>query len=78
MLLEYRVTPIPSLGVALCQLLMGRLLRTAMPLSTNKLVPKIESGIFKKLYHNKLKYKKYYDKNAKVREGFNIGQRVVI
>lgn len=44
----------------------------------NKLVPKVESEVFKKLCHNKLKYKKYYDKNVKIREKFNIGRSVVI
>lgn len=69
LLLEYRVTPIQTLSVALCQLLMGRLLRTTMLISSNKLVSKVEIGVFEMLCHNKLKYKRYYDMNAKVRVG---------
>jgi len=43
------VSPIPSIGLPPSQLLMARLLKTALPISTNKLVPKIPSGIHDKI-----------------------------
>lgn len=38
-LLEYRCTPIPHLNKAPSELLMSRLLRTTIPISSKKLIP---------------------------------------
>lgn len=43
----------------------------------NTLVPKVEGGMFEILCNNKFKYKKYYDKNTRVKGRFDIGQKVV-
>ncbi|KAJ8889406.1 hypothetical protein PR048_008905 [Dryococelus australis] len=77
-LMEYRNTPIIGLGKAPAQILMSRLVRTRLPVSTNNLIPKVALHM-KSKQELQLKVKSHYGKKAtwKTPE-FQKGQSVVV
>ncbi|XP_030755156.1 uncharacterized protein K02A2.6-like [Sitophilus oryzae] len=79
-LLNYRTTPIVGLNLTPSQLLMGRNLKTKIPIDENKLLPNSynNSNIKNEICRKRELDKKYYDLNCKVRNSFNEGQFVVI
>lgn len=79
MLLEYRATPIPSLGVAPSQILMSRLIRTKLPVAEAKLIPEVQNDVKTNLIRNRAKYKDEHDKRARRPEvQFRAGENVLI
>lgn len=66
-LLEYRNTPLPSIGYAPSQLLLNRIVKTKMPTTYKNLYPKIidQEDITSKLINNSNKIKQKYDETAK-------------
>lgn len=69
-LLEYRSTPVKSTGLAPCQVLMSRLLRSKIPVSKDVLKPKMQLNVKDKITHYQNQSKSYYDKNSKVKKCF--------
>lgn len=66
-LLEYRNTPLPSIGYAPSQLLLNRLVKTKLPITSENLLPKIidQKDVTLKLNQNSENVQKYYNKTAK-------------
>lgn len=77
-LLEYRNTPTKGLSLSPSQLLFNRRVRTKLPVSDELLKPKIGEGIQDCLIAKSLSNKKYYDRTAKERAGFEKGQKVFV
>ena len=77
-LLEYRNTPTKGLSLSPSQLLFNRRVRTKLPVSDKLLKPKIGEGIHDCLIAKSLSNKKYYDRTAKERAGFERGQKVFV
>lgn len=74
-LMEYRNTPITGLKRSPAQLLLGRTLKTKLPVVE---IRKPEIKNFKqKLEKRNTTYKKYYDKNLKIRPQLEEGDKVV-
>lgn len=78
LLLEYRCTTIPHLGAAPCELLLNRLVWTKFPILETKLKPRVQNGVTNKIEIYRTKYKQNYDKTAKDRDEFVIGEQVMI
>lgn len=83
LLMEYRATPIPSLGLSPSELLMGRLINTKVPVNTNKLKPIKDLGIvhdvvMDKMKEYQVKYKEYCDKNTKSEKPFEKGENILV
>lgn len=82
LLVEYRANPIPTLGYSPSEMLLGRTIRTKIPVCTRKLQPinytKSHYQINKKLKHNQATSKSYYDKTAKPEEKFEPGDKIMI
>lgn len=77
-ILSYNTTPKQNLP-APCLLLMGRYLRTNLPVSSDLLKPEYSTkGIKVELKNNQTKQKFYYNKNAKKRQNFKEGQDVLV
>ncbi|KAE8737878.1 hypothetical protein FOCC_FOCC016658 [Frankliniella occidentalis] len=75
-LLQYRVTPIPDLGVSPSQMLMNRLLRTKLPIKTALLEPCIPD-IKNNLFYQQQKMAQYYNRTANNKEiNYSIGDYV--
>lgn len=77
-LLEYRNTPTKDLSVSPSQLMFNRRLRTKLPVSEKLLMPKINERVHEQLVNKSLNSKRYYDRGAKARPGFEIGQKVFV
>lgn len=79
-LLEYRNTPVLSTGLTPSQMLMGRMLRSKLPIVSDKLRPKYfdNDKIKEKIELKRYLDKTYYDRSAKKREEFDEGENVVI
>lgn len=77
-LLEYRNTPIPSLGFSPSQILMSRMCRAKIPVNSTLLHPKVVKDIKEKLQKNQMKYEKYYNRNAHNRETISPGESVCV
>ncbi|CAB0019866.1 unnamed protein product, partial [Nesidiocoris tenuis] len=76
-LLEYRVTPITGLQYSPSELLMGRILRTTAPVTTEILKPKLlEEGTRNRMEKLKQKQKKNYDAHAREKPEFSPDQWV--
>lgn len=54
------------------ELVLGRLVRTCLPMSLNHLRAKADNDI-SKLINRRLKYKQHYDQNSVVRSEFKVG-----
>lgn len=77
-LLEYRSTPVGSLGVTPSELMMSRLLRTKLPVAEINLKPKVQD-IRDRQIKTQAGYKAWYDKRANRKEIELIkGQAVMI
>ncbi|KAJ8875795.1 hypothetical protein PR048_023694 [Dryococelus australis] len=59
---EYRNTPIPGIGVSPSQLLNSRLVRTGLPLSMDKLKPRIQEGVHEWLKHRENKTRQWHNR----------------
>lgn len=66
-LLAYRTTPPKHMTYSPCQLVQNRMLRTDMPMHTNKFKPKLCVGVESQLENKQSKTKTYYDKTARLR-----------
>lgn len=78
-LLEYRSTPISDLTYSPCQLLMGRNLRTRIPMKKAKLTPSVSTK--REDFERKIgRYKEYHDRFAHLsrHENFRPGENVVV
>ncbi|XP_017892179.1 uncharacterized protein K02A2.6-like [Ceratina calcarata] len=77
-LLNYRTTNIPGVGLSPAQILMGRQLRSKIPIKQNSLIKKRISNkdILGKLRNKQEKYKKAYDKRTMYQGNFRIKQQV--
>ena len=78
-LLELRATPL-SIGYAPTEILMGRKIRTFIPMSTKSLTPKtIDYKKIRSLLEEKrCSQKKNYDKHSRSLKPFNVGEKVRI
>ena len=74
--MEYRVTPLTGIEFSPTQLLFSRQIRTKLPISMNKLYPKLCENVQEKLQNLQNKSKLNYDKNAKklpiIEQGDNV------
>ena len=64
-LLEYRNTPVTGLEYSPAQLLMGRVLRSKLPVTEEVLRPKIPVGVRESLKRNQERQKYFYDSTAR-------------
>lgn len=81
LLSEYRATKIPSLGLSPSEILLGRLIRTKIPVENSKLKPitaKARSDVKYKLKKNQTKSKEYYDQRSRPEENFKPNQKVLL
>ncbi|XP_008484648.1 uncharacterized protein K02A2.6-like [Diaphorina citri] len=83
LLLEYRSTPIPDIGVAPSVMLMGRRLKTKIPISDKNLKPlgsldEVHTMVQDKINLSKEKSKSYHDKLCKQERIFVPGQTVLV
>lgn len=76
-LLEYRNTPLAGLNISPAELLNKRLLRTTLPVS-NKILNDIPEIDYKKLSEHRNKAKVFYDRQAKERREFRVGDSVIL
>ena len=76
-ILEYRATPL-NIGFSPSQLLMGRNIRSFLPMNTKKLCPKAEppKNVRSALASNQSKQKSNYDKTATPLKPLNIGETI--
>uniref|UniRef100_A0A3Q1F5U6 Integrase catalytic domain-containing protein n=1 Tax=Acanthochromis polyacanthus TaxID=80966 RepID=A0A3Q1F5U6_9TELE len=75
-LVEYRNTPLESVGLSPAQMLMGRRLKTKLPESTSLLTPERALNVHKQLKAKQAKQKKYYDQHAKPLPELHKGENV--
>lgn len=83
LLMEYRATPIPSIGYSPSEMLMGRLIRTKLLINNNKLKPhnnfqQISNQVQNKLKINQSKLKIQYDKTSKTDKEFGDQENVLV
>ena len=64
-LLEFRNTPITGLNESPAQLLMGRRLRSSLPMTDSMLQPSISEGVKRKLEQRQQRQKHFYDRGTK-------------
>ena len=77
-LLQYRNTPLPSLGVSPAQLLFSRNLRTKVPVDVSHLRPAVVADALDRPQKYKTKYEKQYNRHAKRKVHFQENQHVYI
>lgn len=79
-LLEYRNTPLESGIGSPAQLLYSRRMKTKLPITDQQLKPEIipDQVIKEQLQKTKAKQKFYYDKTAKPKSDFKVGEKVLI
>lgn len=83
LLMEYRATPISSIGVSPSEMLMGRLIKTKMLVSSNNLKPienlaKLHSEIKTKLSLNQENNKNYYNRNCRPEKEFIKNENILL
>uniref|UniRef100_A0A8D8M2S7 Uncharacterized protein K02A2.6 n=1 Tax=Cacopsylla melanoneura TaxID=428564 RepID=A0A8D8M2S7_9HEMI len=83
LLMEYRATPISSIGISPSEMLMGRLIKTKILISENKLKPvkdlgKLHDTIKEKLSFNQEVNKKCRNKNSKIEKEFSQEENVLV
>ncbi|XDV38013.1 hypothetical protein PO909_007505 [Leuciscus waleckii] len=64
-LLEYRNTPLNGIGLSPAQLLMGRRLKSKIPVSKKLLMPKVFRQVRNRLSHRQVKQKQYFDRGTR-------------
>lgn len=77
-LLNYRNTEIVGVGLSPAQLLMGRKLKTKLPVTNISLNPENIVNVYNKLLNKQSNAKKYYDRNCKVGNEFSSGESVTM
>lgn len=77
-LLEYRTTPTKDLNSSPSQLNQNRMLRSKIPMKTILFEPKLNPNVQKELEKKQSNNKKYYDRNAKARNDFDLNDSVYI
>lgn len=77
-LLHYRTTPVAGLEYSSSELLMCRLLRTNLPCTKELLKPKVPINVKEQLMLNKEKSRTSYNKTAKVKKSFSLGDNIII
>lgn len=77
-MLEYRNTPTKDLSLSPAQLMFNHRLRTKLPISNKLLEPRMVKGSYDQLISKSLNNKKYYDRTAKEKANFEVGQRVFV
>ena len=75
-LLEYRNTPVETIGSSPAQRLMSRRTKTLMPTASTLLRPQVVEGVEKKIELKRQKAKSYYDRSAHPLPQLEIGQEV--
>ncbi|KAJ8336302.1 hypothetical protein SKAU_G00396450 [Synaphobranchus kaupii] len=75
-LLEYRNTPLEGVGLSPAQMLMGRRLKTKLPVSTSLLTSEVALSVHNKLKDKQAKQKSYYDRQAKHLPELHAGENV--
>lgn len=83
LLMEYRATKIPAIGYSPSEILMGKNIRTKMPVSENKILPisnlsKLHKEVKQKLSNNQTKTKIYFDRNSRKEETFQANDKVMV
>lgn len=84
LLLEYRATPLPALGRSPSEILMGRIIKTKIPVSSNNLKPidnldKLHQDIQSKMKTYRNKYSNYYNKTSRKTENkFEVQESVLL
>lgn len=64
-LLQYRNSPLKNMGYSPSQLLMSRICKTKVPISSSLLKPKVCENVYNKLKNKQELSKKYFNKNAR-------------
>ena len=75
-LLEYRNTPVETIGSSPAQRLMSRRTKTLMPTASTLLRPQVVSGVEKKIELKRQKAKSYHDRSAQPLPELEVGQEV--
>lgn len=83
LLMEYRATPIASIGVSPSELLMGRLIKTKMLINPKKLNPvenfkHITEQAKEKIKVQQNKIKEHYDKGSRQESEFTLNENVLL
>ena len=64
-LMEYRVTPLTTVGYSPCELLQSRMMKTSLPHAPEKLIPQVPSrDVIEKYRKAKQNQKRYHDKRS--------------
>ena len=75
-LLEYRNTPVAGLKYSPAQLLMSRMLKDKIPITSELLAPKVAEDAYRALKARQRKQKAYYDRGTKPLSKLNVGDSV--
>ena len=75
-LLEYRNMPLKEINASPCELLMSRKTRTLIPARSDLFMPRIVPNINENIKFKNAKQKFYYDKNSKVKNKFDKGEKI--
>ena len=75
-LLEYRSTPVAGLKYSPAQLLMSRMLKDKIPVTSELLAPKVAEDAYPALKARQRKQKAYYDRRTKPLSKLNVGDSV--
>lgn len=76
-LMAYRTTPTKYMNYSPSQLLFNNNIRTDIPMHIKKFKPKLCINVQQQHENKQNKMKTYYDKNAKLRVGFELNQKVL-
>ena len=75
-LLEYRNTPVAGLKYSPAQLLMSRMLKDKIPVTSELLAPKVAEDAYRALKARQRKQKAYYDRGTKPLSKLNVSDSV--
>lgn len=76
-LMAYRATPTKHMNYTPSQLVQNRIIRTDIPMHTNKSKPKLCNDAENQLQKKQQKSKEYYDKSVKLRVGLKVNEKVL-
>ena len=77
-LLEYRYTPVAGLKCSPAQLLLSRMLKDKIPVTSELLAPKVAEDAYRALKARQRKQKAYYDRGTKPLSKLNVGDSVTV
>lgn len=77
LLMEYRNTPLPKMNCSPAQLLLNRIVKTKIPISSNNLMPKIPIDVENRLKQKYADQKRFYDRSAKDLDMLNINENIL-